>query len=384
MRHDVLAVMHDSLEGGRRCARRWHPCRKPAEISLPASVIPEAGFFCIIYAEGESRMSGIIDMHCDTLMKAFFEEGPSSDVFNTSYTHLNVLDLKNAGTIAQFFAVFIPPESYYREELKREPVTPDEYIDGCVQIFNNTVERHGDQIARALNGDDIERNMKAGKVSAVLTMEDGVAVYGDMAKLDSFYDRGFRAIALTWNFANCFGYPNSRDPELMAKGLTDFGKEAVRHMQDIGILVDVSHLSDGGFWDIMKIAKLPIIASHSNARKVCGHPRNMTDDMILALKKNGGVMGLNLSPMFLDETEGNRESRICDMADMMEYEKQLASIEVMAIGTDLDGIHGSLEIGCMSDLHLLFDELVRRGFTTEEIERIAWKNAMRVFRESMR
>ncbi|MCR4951026.1 MAG: dipeptidase [Solobacterium sp.] len=333
-------------------------------------------------------MTGITDMHCDTLMKAFFEEGPSSDVFDTKYTHLNVLDLKNANSIAQFFAVFIPPEDYYREYLKRKPLTPDEYIDGCVQIFNNTVERHSDVIRRACNADEIEANMRDGKLSAVLTMEDGVAVYGDMKKLDSFYERGFRAIALTWNFANCFGYPNSRDPELMAKGLTDFGKEAVVHMQDLGILVDVSHLSDGGFWDIVKLAKVPFIASHSNARTVCGHPRNMTDDMILALKDKGGIMGLNLSPMFLSNAEMERDreardSRISDMADMMEYEKRLAGIEVMAIGTDLDGIGGNLEVGCMSDLHKLFDELIRRGFTTEDIDRIAYKNALRVFREAM-
>ena len=329
-------------------------------------------------------MTGIIDMHCDTLMKAFFEEGPSADVYASDYTHLNVCDLKNAGTIAQFFAVFIPPESYYREHLNREPLSPDTYIDGCVDIFNNTLARHPDVIRRACNADEIEANMRDGKLSAVLTMEDGVAVYGDMKKLDSFYERGFRAISLTWNFANCFGWPNSRDPEIMQKGLTDFGKEAVVHMQDLGILVDVSHLSDGGFYDVARLARVPFIASHSNARAVCGHPRNMTDDMILTLKKKGGIMGLNLSPMFLDGTEGNKESRIRDMADMMEYEKRLAGVDVMAIGTDLDGIGGCLEIGCMSDLHRLFDELIRRGFTTQEIDRIAYQNALRVFREAMR
>ena len=213
-------------------------------------------------------------------------------------------------------------------------------------------------------------------------MEDGVAVQGDMKKLDYFHSLGVRALSLTWNYENCFGYPNSKDPEIMQKGLKDFGKEAVKHMQEIGMLVDVSHLSDGGFYDVYKLSKVPFIATHSNARALCNHSRNMTDDMILKLHEKGGVMGINICPDFLDDTPGNKDSKISRLCDMIEHEKEIAGIEVCAIGTDIDGTHGNFEMKGPCDSNKLFDELIRRGFSTSDIEKIAYKNIIRVMNEA--
>ena len=323
-----------------------------------------------------------IDMHCDTLMHAFLEDGGNADVYHRPELCIDAERLAKAGAMAQFFAIFIVPDRAY--EYHHHPVlTHEEYINGCAQVFRNTIERHSAVMAKAENGEEIETNFHNGTVSAVLTMEDGVAVDGKMENLDHFYEMGVRALALTWNFENCFGYPNSKDPEINGKGLKPFGIEAVKHMQDIGMLVDVSHLNDAGFDDVCRIAKVPFIASHSNARSVCNHSRNLTDDRIKALAKAGGVMGLNFMPGFLDDTEGNRLSRIDDMVQMIQHEKEIAGIEVCAIGTDFDGFDGEKEIASCDQIHLLYDALAKAGFSAEEIEKIACGNVMRVIHEAM-
>lgn len=327
-------------------------------------------------------MAKAIDMHCDTLMKGLMGFGTDADVYDKPNFDIDVKRLKEGDAMAQFFAIFMPPKDIYKF-LHKEPLTDDQYIDGCLLVMKNTLDRHGDVIRQARNADEIEQNYKDGYVSAVVTMEDGVAVRGDMAKLDSFYDKGIRALALTWNFENCFGFPNSKDPEIMKKGLKDFGKEAVLHMQDIGMLVDVSHLNDGGFWDVYKLAKVPFIASHSNARDVCNHTRNLTDDMIKALHEKGGCMGLNMLPGFLSEKD-EQQNHIDDMVAMIQHEKEVGTIEVVALGTDFDGFDGKKEITGPDQMHLLCDALVRGGFTTAEVDAMMYGNILRVMHEAVK
>ncbi|MDO5439770.1 MAG: dipeptidase [Erysipelotrichaceae bacterium] len=327
-------------------------------------------------------MSFTIDMHCDSLMAALFREGPTADVFDCPEQALDIKRLLEGKAMAQFFAIFIPPEEAFQH--MKYPVSAPQYIEECAQVFENTIKRHSDVVAKACSAEDVERNWKDGKLSAILTMEDGVEVHGDMAKLDHFYDLGVRALTLTWNFENCFGAPNSKDPLIMNKGLTDFGKEAVKHMQELGMLVDVSHVSDAVFWDVCKIAKVPFIASHSNARSIACHTRNMTDDMIKELHKHGGCMGINFLPAFLNDTPGFTESRIEDMVAMAVHEKEIAGVDVIAIGTDFDGMGGDLEIPGPQKMNLLFDALIRAGFSVEEVDKIAYGNVLRVMKEAMR
>lgn len=320
-----------------------------------------------------------IDMHCDTLMRAYFRD--KDDLFTCPEFDLDISRMIESGMMAQFFAIFVPSAKEYAR-YEKEYKGDDEYIDKCASIFNHTVQKHANVVAKATSAKEILDNYAGHKVSAILTMEDGVAVQGDMKKLDYFHSLGVRALSLTWNYENCFGYPNSKDPEIMQKGLKDFGKEAVKHMQEIGMLVDVSHLSDGGFYDVYKLSKVPFIATHSNARALCHHSRNMTDDMILKLHEKGGVMGINICPDFLDDTPGNKDSKISRLCDMIEHEKEIAGIEVCAIGTDIDGTHGNFEMKGPCDSNKLFDELIRRGFSTSDIEKIAYKNIIRVMNEA--
>ena len=141
---------------------------------------------------------------------------------------------------------------------------------------------------------------------ALLTVEEGGVLNGNRNRLEELYQRGVRLITLTWNYENCIGYPNSRNAQEMQKGLKSFGKQMVEEMNERGMLVDVSHLSDGGFWDCIRLSKKPIIASHSNARALCAHPRNLSDEMLCALGECGGVVGLNFLSAVFTKAIGQR------------------------------------------------------------------------------
>jgi membrane dipeptidase len=324
-----------------------------------------------------------IDMHCDTLMAAFLKHGPETDMYSMPDGMADIERMQKGEVLAQFFAIFMVPQSDFKPYFNVDPIPEDEYIAGCYDIFMKNLELHSDIMAQAKTADDIVVNQKAGKLSAVLSMEDGVAVHGDMDRLKKYYDMGVRALALTWNFKNCFGSPNSDDPKIMQEGLTDFGKEAVSYMQDIGMLVDVSHLSDGGFYDVADICKKPFVATHSNCRALCPHRRNLTDDMIRIIAKSGGVAGINFAPEFLNEDLKDPNSTVERMVAMIEHMKKIGGIDMIGVGSDFDGIGGNLEISASDKLPLLINALEKKHFTGEEIDKITYKNALRVMKDCL-
>ncbi|MBQ4507011.1 MAG: dipeptidase [Firmicutes bacterium] len=325
-----------------------------------------------------------LDMHCDTLMHCAFkwrDDIEKGDLFELD-GQVDLKRLSSAGAVGEFFAVYMPPADSYITHWNTEFIEDEEYIADCVQIFEQSVARHTDIAAKALNAEDVEKNIKAGKVSCILTMEDGRAVLGKLENLKRFYDMGFRALSLTHNYTNCFGTPNSLDPRLNEHGLNPFGKEAVEYMQELGMLVDVSHLSDGGFWDVADICKKPFIATHSNARAVAGHQRNLKDDMLRALAERGGVTGLNLCPPFIEFTEGNTHTSLEGCVKHIKHIVNVAGIETMGLGSDFDGIFGTQEVGDVSQFGKLADALKKEGFSEDDIEKIFWKNTLRVMREA--
>ena len=261
----------------------------------------------------------------------------------------------------------------------------------------DAIKEHGDMIAFARGVKEYEANKKEGKMSAFLTFEDGRMVEGSFRNLERFYDLGYRLITLTWNFENCFGFPNSKDPDIMEKGLKPFGKEGVEWMMDRGIITDVSHLSDGGFWDVSEISlagHVPFIASHSCARNLTPHTRNLTDEMLRRLGECGGFVGVNFAPEFVGgpvvETPDNaddsaekrrrviRLSSVKLICDHVEHMANIAGLEAVGIGSDFDGIGGRLEVGQPTDMVKLFDELKKRGWSDDAVEKFAYKNAERV------
>ena len=321
-----------------------------------------------------------VDMHCDTLTSAYLEKGVKADLYDFN-AMVNIRKLIDGKALAQFFAIFIVPGEYYSAH-GMTPIPEEQFINDCYRLYNSNLSRYKGLMAKAENYADIIENANRGMVSSILTMEDGVTVHGNMNRLDLYYEMGVRALALTWNYANCFGSPNSTDKRTMSKGLTDFGKDAIRHMQDIGMLVDVSHLSDGGFWDVVRICRKPFIATHSNCRSLCDHPRNLTDNQIEALGTMGGVMGLNFCPAFLNREKDDVKSRVESLVAMAKQARKCGGIDVVAIGSDFDGISGDLEISGPDKMELLFDGLKKAGFSDDDIDKVAYGNVLRVIREA--
>ena len=339
-----------------------------------------------------------IDMHCDTLVKAVEQKKETAK--KLEHTMVDAERLHRCGTKAQFFAMFLQQK---KEENWSDPGhDPDDcrsekrkislwyngaeiekQMQDMYAVYQNTMENCADIIAPACTYEDLQRNWQQKKVSAFLTVENGCVVDGKMERLEQLYQMGVRLITLTWNDDNCFGHPHAKDAGRMQLGLTPFGKEAVTYMTERGILVDVSHLSDGGFYDVAELVRGPFVASHSNCRELAPATRNLTDDMIRILAEHGGVCGLNFYPPFLNTDPVDKVSRIERMCEHVKHLVNVGGIECVGIGTDFDGIEGNLEIADCMEMEKLFDALQKKGFCEDDIERIAYKNVERVIREVM-
>lgn len=320
----------------------------------------------------------LIDMHCDTLMKLL--EQPEQSLSGLD-AEVNLPELRQAGSMAQFFACFTnlmdypqPPERAY-DEAYRTALR-------MIGRMKEEIEKAPQELALATSAQEILDNAAAGKISAFLTVEEGGILNGRMERLHELYDRGVRLITLTWNYENCLGYPNSADAQRMAKGLKSFGVEVVEEMNRLGMVVDVSHLSDGGFWEVARHSKKPFVATHSCVRELCGHPRNLSREMLRAVGEKGGAVGVNFYGGFLSEDGVSTTQRI---AQHLRFIADTAGMEAAAIGTDFDGgiSANPLEIDRIGRMELLYPALQKEGFSDGEIEQIFWKNVLRVIRETV-
>ena len=239
-----------------------------------------------------------------------------------------------------------------------------------MDVFYNEMEKNKDRISFVKSYQEIEDNMKNGKMSALLTLEEGGVCMGNIRLLRDFYRLGVRMMTLTWNFPNELGFP-AKVTEGNLKGtlfdgdeygLTETGIAFVKEMERLGIIIDVSHLNDAGIRDVLEHTSKPFVASHSNAKKVCGHPRNLNDDLIQAIDERGGVIGINYSSSFLRDWD-------------------LAGIDCIGLGSDFDGIDGELEIASPEDLPLLKKALREAGLKESEIEKIFYQNVLRLYKD---
>jgi len=244
-----------------------------------------------------------------------------------------------------------------------------------------------------LRYEDIASNEKAGKMSGMLTVEEGAVCKGEIAKLQRLYDMGVRMLTLTWNYPNELGFPNLDStrgkivdyfftPDTKG-GLTDKGREFVAEMERLGMIVDVSHLSDAGFYDVLEVAKKPFVASHSNARGVCGCVRNLTDDMIRKLAERGGCTGLNFYADFL-RTVPVGETNPGAIEDVVRHAMHITNvggIEVLGLGSDFDGIDTNEALPGAESMDRLWDALHKAGYLRSELDKIFAGNVLRVYRE---
>lgn len=315
-----------------------------------------------------------IDLHCDTLMQAFIRG--KQDLTGLTETMLTLDKLKQGGAYAQFFAIFMPPLSYRA----RFPHLPgdDAYIELLSGILDRTVQARPTDIFKARCADDLPAGNGSNTVAAYLSLEDGRPVQGSLDRLEAYARMGIRLITLTWNEANCFGSPNSKNPAVMNTGLTPFGREAIPYMETLGILTDVSHLSDRGFWDVVQLSRKPFVASHSSCHALCPHPRNLTDEMIRAIADCGGVMGINFGPAFISPDPAHPVSTLDGIAAHIRHAVNIGGIGCVALGSDFDGVTGQMEADGPDKIPLLFRQLRKEGFSEWECEQIAWRNAQRV------
>lgn len=306
------------------------------------------------------RKYNIIDLHCDTIT-ALYKQNKS---LLRNDLHLDVQKLVKGQYLLQCFAIFLN---------KGETIYD---FNKYYEYYNQQLELNKIYLGKILSYNDILKIKSDNKIGAMLTLENG-DIITNLDIIDYLYSLGIRMITLTWNYQNLISSSNKDENN----GLTDFGKKVINKMNELGIIIDVSHLSDQGFYDVIKLSNSPIVASHSNSRYICNNKRNLTDNMILLLHENGGVMGMNYYKDFL--TNQNIDT-IQDIVNHIKHIKELGCIDNIALGSDFDGIETPNELSSCDKMNLLYECLIKNDFKENEIEKIFYKNIMRVFKKVLK
>lgn len=306
----------------------------------------------------------IIDAHCDTALSAYEQ---SSELYRNDF-QLDIERLLQSGERVQFFAAFSDPALYRNNSLTR--------VLAVIDKVYQAQEQHKEQFTVCTSTQQIGQALKNGRVAAILSVEGGECLNGELALLRQLYRLGVRSMLLTWNYRNLLA--DGAD-EQNGAGLTAFGKQVVREMNRLGMIIDVSHLCEASFHDVMSLTEKPVIASHSNAKAVCDHQRNLSDSQLLAIKANGGVVGINFYPWFLNK-EG--KANIDDVVSHIEHICSITGEDHIGIGTDYDGIEFTpVGLEGTECLPALFDRLAQLNYSTRLIEKIAGLNFMRVIKQ---
>lgn len=324
-------------------------------------------------------MYPVIDLHCDTIPNMYAEKEEGKEISLLSHSGMIDLEKMRAGGYwCQCFSLFTNLGT-----LKEKGEEPFDHVDCLSDFWIREVEAYPEQIRQVTGAHEIEENTKAGRLSAMMTVEEGAVYEGKLENLYTLYEKGVRMSTLTWNFPNELGYPN---PEFApgvrpipdtVHGLTDTGRCFVEEMERLGVIIDLSHLNDAGIRDVLDMTKGPVIASHSNARALCPHLRNLPDEAIRRIGEKGGIIGINYLVDFLEE--GATIARVDRMAQHMDYIRNLAGIEAIALGSDFDGFEEPCELDSADKLPLLAQAMERRGFKASEIEKVFAGNALRLF-----
>lgn len=324
----------------------------------------------------------IADMHCDTISEILSHREKGEKInLRENNLHIDLKRMQKSGYLVQNFALFVEKSRVY---------DPWQQVCRLAEVYKEELSANQDLIAPALNGADIWENHKRGLMSALLTVEEGAVCKGDIGRLETLYDMGVRMLTLTWNYPNELGFPNLNKEEHQQtpdtrRGLTHRGLEFVERMEELGMIPDVSHLSDAGFFDVLKVAKKPFVASHTNARSICPCVRNMTDEMIKSLGERGGVMGLNFYANFLEEkldgvyNPGTLEAVVRHAKHIV----KVGGIEILGLGSDFDGIKTNEALPGAQSMGKLAEALLQSGFHESELDKILYGNVMRVYGECL-
>lgn len=309
----------------------------------------------------------VFDFHCDTALMLLGDDLNQAGSLRKNNGHIDLERAGKLGGYAQCFACFTTdiPELL-------QGISPIILFERELATIQREVDKNSDLISIAYSAAEIEENRAAGKLSAILTLEGTAGIDYNPALLEDLWAIGFRVSSLGWNEKNPLTGSN-----VTGGGLTDLGREYVKEAQKLGMRIDVSHISDEGFWDIMKITQAPIIATHSNSRAVHNHSRNLTDDMFRAIRETGGVAGYNTCRDFTGENP-NLDT-ICDhILHFLELDPDGKHI---ALGGDLDGVETMPDgFEGVQSYPALAQRLLERGLSEENVMDIFWNNAIRVMK----
>jgi len=333
---------------------------------------------------------------------------------------------KEGGLDAPFMSIYVPAsyqskfDHEYGNLLEGEKNRAKEFADSLINMMEDIAQQYPDKFAIATSPHEVQAHFKKGLIALPMGMENGAPIGDDLANVQYFYDRGVRYITLTHSKVNQI-CDSSYDTVRVWNGLSPFGEEVVAEMNRVGIMVDVSHISDSTFYDIMEITQAPVIASHSSVRKfVPGFERNMNDDMIKRLAENGGVIQINFGSTFVDKESREKSgevrahlrnwmaeknlsfqdsatqaymelymkenptySTVKKVADHIDHVVQMVGVDHVAFGSDFDGVGDTLPTGLKdaSDYPNLIAELLERDYSEEDIEKICYGNVFRVWNE---
>lgn len=310
----------------------------------------------------------IADMHCDTISKIYKnrKEGKQT-ALSANQLQVDVEKLRQGGYLLQNFAVFT--------DMGYDGESPYQCAKKQIAVFLEEIAKNAANIRQVRTFEEIKENQRAGYICALLTLEEGEICEGSLEKLREFYGLGARMMTFTWNYENSLG---------TKQGLTELGIAFLHEMEKLGIIPDVSHLSDAGFYDVCRYSEKPFVASHSNARKLCGHKRNLTDDMIRKIAEKGGVIGINYYGLFLEDSQNDVQyGTIKKTADHILHMIHTGGASCVGLGSDFDGFTGETELSDCSKTGLLVWELKKRGLTENEIEAVLYKNVLRVYKECL-
>lgn len=357
------------------------------------------------------RQALVVDTHTDAIYSHL--HGRSIEV-RSDKGHVDLIRLAEGGVDVQFFALWPDPRQYKPDKMYRQTVT---LLDSVTAV----VSRNPDKVRLCRNPAEIEQTVADGKIAACMGIEGGTAIENSLDKLVYFYNRGVRYLGLTWNDSNDWASSakDETDPNWQGhKGLTDFGRKVIRKMNELGMIVDLSHSGEQTFYDVLKITTKPVICSHSCVYAICPHFRNLKDDQLKALAENGGVIFINFYPGYLvkdfdriymearkrataiqDSLKNAGSSEPFDraayihsqidslkpdvgtLADHIDYVVRLIGDDHVGLGSDFDGIsitpNGLEDVTKMPEIA---KELLRRGYSRESVEKILGGNFMRVFR----
>ncbi len=308
----------------------------------------------------------VFDGHCDTVLRVL--DGKCSFTQRSQQGHVDLPRLRDGGVDAQVFACCV---AYTQAD---RPLTS---FLRMADALHGEVEAHPDELVLALRAGEIDQAHRDGKIACVLSMEGAEPLEGELAVLREVYRLGLRNIGLVWSGRNELGsgvFGEGIDED----GLSDFGREVVREANRLGIMVDVSHLNEAGFWDVIDIAEKPVVASHSNARKLHDHPRNLWDEQIQAIAKTGGLVGV----VFTFLTEDRTAATLDHVLDQIDYMVNLVGPDHVGLGSDFDGIkYTPAGLEDVSQMPAITRGLLERGYAGEDVARILGGNWLRVFRE---